>query len=247
MNRKLTEPHYEFRVFGHEFGRLINILLASSPLKRREALSKIVLPMSEHPTDPSDEGHQSYILAVEGQTCSIKLRAHHLDTKVLLRQEQGLERWQPHLQLAFPLTAAFLHEFLFAWLEIEPPHFWRPQYTEVQFLQELIIPNPALCVVQVRKQRRRFTINDCDMEMTALTVDERYHTYTVAVEATAAEKVLDLVNLLGLQNFANTNYLTGLRQLMGLRTADTETWSAHEPTWPHTANLLADRELVVVR
>ena len=226
---------------------MINTLLTSSPLKRRETFTKATLALREHPADARDEGVQTYLLAIGGQSCSIKLRNHCLDTKVLLRQEQGLERWQPHLQLAFPLTAAFLHEFLFAWLEIDPPHFWRQQYTEAQFLRELIIPNPLLCAVPVRKQRRTFTLNGCAMEMTALTVDERYHTYTIAVEATAAEKVLDTVNLLGLHNLVNTNYLVGLSQLVGLHVLDPLGWIDHEPAWTPTPNPRSSSELVLVR
>lgn len=247
MNHHPIEPRYEFRVFGQDFGRMINVLLASSPLKRRDPFTKITLPLVEHPAEPHDEGLQTYLLATGGQSCSIKVRNHQLDTKVLLRQHQGLERWQPHLRLAFPLTAAFLHEFLFAWLEIEPPHLWRAQYTEAQFLQELIIPNPSLHAVQVRKQRRCFTLNECAMEMTALTVNDRYHTYTVAVEATDAEKVLDTVTLLGLQTSANTNYLVGLSELLGLHVPDTEPEAQAESAWLPIRDRTPRPELVFAR
>lgn len=247
MNYQPTEPRYEFRVFGQEFGRMINMLLASSPLKRRETFTKTVLPIVEHAAEPHDEGLQTYLIAIGGQSCSIKVRNHQLDTKVLLREQHGLERWQPHLRLAFPLTAAFLHEFLFAWLEIEPPHLWRAQYTEAQFWQELVTPNPALCAVQVRKLRRCFTVNQCAMEMTALTVNERHHTYTVAVEAADAEKVLDTVNLLGLHPFVNTNYLAGLSQLLGIHVSEKMTGAATEPTWAPARHRAPDAALILAR
>lgn len=247
MKHQPTEPRYEFRVFGQEFGRMINVLLASSPLKRQEGFTKTALPIVEHAAESPDEGSQTYLLAIGGQSCSIKVRNHQLDTKVLLREQHGLERWQPHLRLAFPLTAAFLHEFLFAWLEIEPPHLWRTQYTEAQFWQELITPNPALYAVQVRKQRRCFTINECAMEMTALTVNERHHTYTVAVEAADAEKVLETVNLLGLQSFANTNYLAGLSQLLGISLPEKMTEAATEPTWAPARHRTPKTALALVR
>lgn len=218
MNRKLTDPHYEFRVFGHEFGPLLNPLLDQPSRNAHAGVKKTGLSMVEVAPDVHDEGTQTYLLTAHLQNWSIKVRTHKLDTKVLLRQQQGLERWQPHLQLAFPLTAAFLQEFLFAWLEIEPPRLLRPQYTEAQFLQELIAPNSAIGAVQVHKQRRCFTINSCTMAITALTVNNCYHTYTVVVKAVEAEKVLDTITRLGLHAFANTNYGVGLSQLVGLDT-----------------------------
>lgn len=246
MNRQSTDPRYEFRVFGHEFGQLINTLLASSPRKRREAFAKAALSLSEMAPEPRDEGLQTYLLAAGGQSCSIKVRDHQLDTKVLLRHQQGLERWQPHLQLAFPLTAAFLHEFLFAWLAIEPPHLQRTQYTEAQFWQELIAPHPALYAVQVHKRRRCFTINGCALEMTALTINDFYHTHTVAVEAAEAEKVLATITLLGLHTFVNTNYLMGLSQVVGLDAPEARTWSNPAPVWAPALKPPASPELVLV-
>lgn len=247
MNRKSTDPHYEFRVFGHEFGPLINTLLVPSPRKWREVFTQAALPITELAPEAHDEGSQTYLLPTDPQSCSIKIRAHQLDTKVLLRQQQGLERWQPHLQLAFPLTAAFLREFLFAWLEIEPPHLRRARYTEAQFLQELIVPNPAICAVQVHKQRRCFTVNGCTMEMTNLRVNNRYHTHTVAVEAVEAATVLDTITRLGLQTFANTNYLVGLRQLVGLDAPVAIAWSDAEATFSPAGQRAASPELVLVR
>ena len=247
MNRKSTDPHYEFRVFGHEFGPLINTLLAPSPRKWRDVFTQAALPITELAPEAHDEGSQTYLLPSDTQTCSIKIRAHQLDTKVLLRQQQGLERWQPHLQLAFPLTAAFLREFLFAWLAIEPPHLRRAQYTEAQFLQELIVPNPAICAVQVHKQRRCFTVNGCTLEITALTVNQRYHTHTVAVEAVEAAKVLDTLTRLGLQPFANTNYLAGLRQLAGLDAPAAMAWADAETAFAPAGQRTVSPELLLVR
>lgn len=246
MNPKPTDPHYEFRVFGHAFGPLLNPLLAPSSRQWREGFTQAALPVTELAPAAHDEGSQTYLLTADTQSFSIKLRAHRLDTKVLLRQQQGLERWQPHLQLAFPLTTAFLREFLFAWLEIEPPHLRRTQYTEAQFLQELIVPHPAICAVHVHKQRRCFTVNGCTMEITALTVNQRYHTHTVAVEAVEAAKVLDTLTQLGLHTFTNTNYLVGLRQLVGLGAPAAVARSVTETTFAPAGQRAASPELVLV-
>ncbi len=204
MNSNLTNPRFEFRVFGHDVGSAVAAFKASLP------------------SETSDESAHTYILSATNQHYNIKIRGDKLDVKVLLREYQGLERWYPYYQFAFPLTSAFLHEFLFAWLEIELPLLRRCHYTAHQFLQELMIPNPHLRTVEVCKKRRHHSVNNCQVEIGSLLVDEHYSTQTVAVEGADAEDVLQTVELLGLQAFTNTNYIVGLHQLLGQ--APSQSW-----------------------
>lgn len=209
MNITGVDPQFEFRVFGQPFGRIVESFVASSPVEDR------------------DEGMHTYILSATNQEYNVKIRDGKLDSKVLLRRYRSLERWRPYLQLPFPLTSAFLHEFLFAWLEVDPPRLARSQYTVPQLLQEIIIPCPHLCAVQVYKQRRFYTVNDCRVEVASLTIDNHDHTSrvandmvigtiieTIAVESSDADSLLRTIEVLGLDAFDNANYPVALRQLL---------------------------------
>ncbi len=196
MNSHPTNPRFKFRLFGQDFGYAVAALSASPPVATRE------------------EVLHTYILSATNQRYNIKICDDKLDVKVLLHEYQGLARWHPYLQFAFPLTSAFLHEFLFAWLEIDPPLLRRCHYTARQFLEELIIPNPHLRAAQVAKQCRHYTMNHCQVEIGSLWVNDRHAIQTVAVEAAAADAVLETIALLGLQGADNTNYIVGLSQLL---------------------------------
>lgn len=216
MNITGIDPHFEFRLFGQTFGRTVESIVTSSPVEDHdEGMHIYILSTTDQESTNQEYANQAY---------NVKIRDGKLDTKVLLRRYRGLERWSPYLQLPFPLTSAFLHEFLFAWLEVVPPPLARPHYTADQWLQELILPSSQLCAIQVYKQRRLYTINGCQMEVTSLMLNEyqrtnyprteAIHAETIAIEATDADAVLRTIERLGLDAANNTSYPVGLRQLL---------------------------------
>lgn len=209
------EPRFEFRVFDQDFGRAIEAIMRSSPQEEQ------------------DEGTQTYLFSpfftpsistanpLANPFYSVKIRDGKLDVKMLGRTYQMLEYWHPYLRLAFPLTSAFLHEFFFAWLEIAPPRLQRERYTEEQFFQELILPNPQVRAVQLHKQRRHYQIGGCQLEMASLWVEYGHHKHTmqsVAVESTEPGTLLRMIQFLQLQHFANTSYSVALSQLFNAAT-----------------------------
>lgn len=108
------------------------------------------------------------------------------------------------------------------------------------------MPHPLLWAVAVHKQRRHFTVNGCQMEITALTINGHDHTHTVAVEAADAELLLDTIALLRLHSFTNTNYVVGLRQFVGIDTAPENAWADSEPAFVQPPELATTPELVLV-
>jgi len=155
-----------------------------------------------------------YILGPTHVDYSVKVRDGKLDTKVLMRRERGLERWHSHLQIDFPLTSALLREFVFSWLQVELPPLVRSSYTIQQFLQEAIAATPALQPVKVHKVRRQYSLYGCQVEVGELCINDTIRTRTVAVEAPRAELVTRTLQILDLQDDQNTNYITGLRQIL---------------------------------
>lgn len=206
MKLNATDPRFEFRVFGQHFGRTVASVIAAFPVEER------------------DEGVETYLLSPTNQHYNVKIRDGKLDVKLLMRQHLGLERWHPYLQLAFPLTAAFLQEFCFAWLDVEPPLLRRYQYTARQFFQELVLPHAELCDVQVYKQRRHFTVNDCKLEITSLSINGEHTVKTIAVEAADPDVLLNTIELLHLHTLENTNYIVGLRHLLGKEALFGQPW-----------------------
>lgn len=201
MNRHSPKPRFEFRVFGHHFGRTVEALRASSE------------PTSQ------DEMLHTYLLSATNYRYNIKINHDEqgddtLEVKVLLREQQGVECWAPYLELPMPLTSAFLHEFLFAWLEIELPLFRRSTYNTRHLLQELIIPNPHLRTAKVCKKRTLYEVGNSRVEIATLCVDDRHEVHSVAIDADDAADVLETVEALGLQSFTNLNYLAELNQLL---------------------------------
>lgn len=196
MNKQSSDPRYEFRLLGKEFG-----------------------PLAEHierSYQPVQQGTETdtYILAAANPDYSVKLRNGKLDTKVLRRREQGMERWHPHLQIDFPLTRALLREFVFSWLSVDLPPLLRSSYTIEQFLHEAVGATPALQVAKVHKQRRHYLLYGCQVEISDLRINDRVDLRTIAVEATTAQLVTRTVETLDLQDYKNTNYVIGLLQLL---------------------------------
>ncbi len=196
MNRYSTNPRFEFRAFGEHFGRALDMLHTSFEVVAQ------------------DEALHTYLLSATNHQYNIKIAGDKLEVKVLLREQQGVECWSPYLQLPFPLTAAFLHEFLFAWLEIDPPLLRRSHYDTHQFIQELITPNPHLRTAQVCKKRRLYTVNNCRVEVADLWIADRHPMRTIAIDASKAEDVLQTVEQLGLHSFVNMNYIAELNQIL---------------------------------
>ena len=194
MNQQQRAPRYEFRLFGKESGPLLNHMARShQPIKQAAE------------TNP-------YILSAANPDYSVKIRDGKLDTKVMRRREQGIESWYPHLQMAFPLSAALLREFVFAWLQVDLPPLLRSSYTMEQFLQEAVAAVPALQVAKVYKQRCHYMLYGCRIEIGDLWINDQIELRTVAVEANDAQAVARTVEILDLQDDKNTNYVAGLLQ-----------------------------------
>lgn len=201
MNKIASAPHFEFRLFSQNLGLVTEAIEASCPVEE------------------SDKGLHTYLLSAtspaQNQIYNVKIRNDKLDLKVLRRQHRGLEQWRPYMQLEFPLTAAFLHEFLFSWLEVEPPPLTRSSYNADQLLYEVVTPSACLRPVQIYKQRRHYKVNGCQVELASLLLNDWLPVDTLAVEAVDAERVIHTLKLLDLAAATNTNYLVGLSQWLG--------------------------------
>ncbi len=185
-------PRWEWRTFGDSFGDA-ELAFSGEPERVQE----------------SDEIY--FLSAAGGDT--VKVRDELMDVKRLEHvNDDGLEQWTPVLKASFPLPAETVAAVLAGLhVSVEPA---RDSYTQDQFQDEVVKPNPALLAVPVHKVRRRFTIGGCMTELTDVTADDR-STRTIAIETEDPALVVATVRELGLDTRQNTSFPRGLKQLLG--------------------------------
>jgi exopolyphosphatase/guanosine-5'-triphosphate,3'-diphosphate pyrophosphatase len=155
----------------------------------------------------STESDELYLLAPGG--ANVKVRDDLLDIKVLEEVDaDGLERWMPVMKAGFPLSAADAATVLDA-LGIAVPRIDSDAYSLDQLLNELIGTDTAVRVVEVHKERTRYSVGGSMTELTDVIVDGQ-PTRTIAVESEDKAAVLAVVRDLGLDAYLNINYPRGL-------------------------------------
>jgi hypothetical protein len=100
---------------------------------------------------------------------------------------------------------------------VAAPSLERQFYTQDQYLTELVDPHPALVAVSLHKRRRRFAVDDCQAEQDDVRVQGK-RVQTVAVESTEVEVVLAAQERLGLDAYTNVNYVSAIKQIIGMAT-----------------------------
>lgn len=192
-------PRWEWRTFGRDIG----------------AAEAAFAALEASPPKDSDE---IYFLAVApegaaGVPDTIKVRDELMDIKVLREVDaNGLERWEPVLKAAFPLSVADVRR-VFDGLRVAAPALAREAYTQAQFLDELAGPRAGIRAVPVHKRRVRYTLDGCSAELSEVTADGRT-TRTIAVETEDAAAVIAAVRRIGLGAHLNTSYPRGLATLL---------------------------------
>jgi len=172
---------------------------------------------------PSDaaprESKETYILDLTGRISeNVKIRDALLDVKRLLQTDfDGLELWVPVLKTQFPLDRKDVAAVFGPWM---PPvaAVIRESYTFTQLIEDIVAPQPALRVVEVRKSRRAFTFAGCLAEFVKIRA-ESVSIQSFALEHEDPQRLLAALRTLGLDPRANINYMLGLKRALGLEHA----------------------------
>ncbi len=152
-------PRWEWRTFGDRFGPAEAALAAMEPTGVQE----------------SDE---LYLVAEDGQ--NVKVRDALMDIKLLRETDaDGLERWEPVMKAAFPITSDQLVDVARA-LAIAPPAD-RDPWTLEDFLGAVSGSGGSIRAVAVHKRRVRYAVGGCTSEVTDVVADGRA-TRTIAIE-----------------------------------------------------------------
>jgi exopolyphosphatase/guanosine-5'-triphosphate,3'-diphosphate pyrophosphatase len=184
-------PRWEWRTFGEDLQAAEEVFATLTP-------TQVV------------ESDELYLLSASDG--NVKVRDDLLDIKLLREvDDDGLERWEPVMKAAFPLSAAEVPK-VFEAFGAAPPPLARDAYALGEFLEELVAPSGAARAVRVHKRRVRYTVGGCMAEASDLEVGGR-EGRTIAVESEDPAAVVAAVHDLGLDGQPNTSYPRGLAAL----------------------------------
>ena len=192
-----VQARYEFRTFAQHFGP------AEEKMRMLAKFEKF------------RESSETYILSAPNNEHNIKIRYDTLDIKVLVKEKQGLQQWQPKMKAEFPVRTAVIREEIFPALNVALPEFRRSGYSIALFLQEVIQSHPALSIARVFKRRFGYTIDGCISEIAELTINGAA-IKTIALESLDVQTVLQARETLGLQEYENVSYLLAIKRIIGM-------------------------------
>ena len=194
---KEMAPRFEFRAFAQNFGITEEKIKKHSDVKRFRESSEI------------------YILSASNNENNTKIRHNIMDIKVFVKEEKGLQLWAPQMKGEFPMTAETIRDAVFPAFGVDVPDFNRTDYTQEQYLEEIIAPHPELAVAHVFKRRFGYMIDNCVAEIAELLINTAA-IKTVAVESVDMDAVLKAKETLGLQEYENVNYLLAIKRILGM-------------------------------
>lgn len=191
------KPRFEFRTFARGLGWVE---------RRFRELA---------PVEGIRESSETYIMSRGNNENNTKVRDSKMDIKVFVREDRGLEQWNPRMKGEFPMDVATLRDQVFPALEVDLPEFEREVYTLEQYLAEVIEPHPRLQAVNVYKRRFGFTINDCIAELGDVYINGA-KIVTANLESVDVEAILEGMKLVGLDGYENINYLMAIKKVIGM-------------------------------
>lgn len=195
-----TGPRYEFRIW------------ALSLAEVGERLERLSGPQ------PAEQSRETYIVSDATSETNTKIRAGAMDIKVLLRIDQNLEQWTPHLKADFPIDAKLIAEKIFPALRVDPTvdllASRRQLFTAEIFVDTVVKPHPRLAAVELGKARRRYALGGCAAEFVEVEIGGRVM-HSVAVESASPRAVLDAMGELAIGGYPNVSYVRQIKSILG--------------------------------
>jgi exopolyphosphatase/guanosine-5'-triphosphate,3'-diphosphate pyrophosphatase len=191
------EPRWEWRTFGDD-------------------LSAEVEGIRDYGNSIDRDSEELYILS-SGSNDNTKIRSELMDIKtpVRINGQTKLEQWTVLAKTAFPIH---INELVLVYkaFGLALPYFERDQYSYREYLEELIMVNPYLKVVKVKKVRHGCKIDEAIVDVAEVQFDN-VRQQTIAVEHVNPELVLQTVAKLGLAGYENINYIKAMKRIFGLK------------------------------
>lgn len=190
-------PRYEFRTFAKSLD------------------SKLIDKVrNEFPCDGFRQSREVYIMSHLNHVNNTKLRDNKMDIKCFVKEVEGFEQWNPLAKFKFPLSKDRIQKELFPAFGVTYPELKRKEYTQEEFLNEIIHPHAQLTGVDVLKRRFGTTICECIAEYAEVEFNGAPFV-TISIESTNISDLNAARDLLGLDRYENINYLKAIKRLIG--------------------------------
>lgn len=193
-----VKPRFEFRTFATSFDESL--------------LHKV---RNEQPCSGFRQSEEIYIMSQANDVNNTKLRDNKMDIKCFVKDNQGFEQWNPLAKFTFPLAAKRIKEELFPAFSVECPNLERDEYTQDQFIEEVLTPHPLLSPVRVMKRRFATTIKNCIAEYAEVLFNGAPY-FSISVESTEIDDLNAAREYLNLDRYENMNYLVGIKRSIGM-------------------------------
>ena len=190
-------PRFEFRVFAQNFGMVEEKIMRLAEFERFRESSEI------------------YILSTANNHNNTKIRNNMMDIKRFVKEEKGLQQWEPKMKAEFPIKVDVICDEVFPAFGVAVPALYRPEYNLAQYLEDIIKPHPELSLAYVFKRRYGYSIEGCQAEIADLLINGAA-IKTLSVESVDVEAVLKVKTTLGLQEYENVNYVLAIKRIIGM-------------------------------
>lgn len=192
-----SQPRFEFRSFSPDFG------LVEEKMRRLSPIDKI------------RESMEIYIMSAGNHENNTKIRDNLMDIKVFVKEEDGLEQWNPRMKGEFPMAVAVIRDQVFPAFGVSLPEFSRQVYALPEYLNEIIRPHPQLQAVHVFKRRFGFMINGCIAEIADVFINGA-KIRTASLESVDTTAIRQARKMVGLEEYENVNYLKAIKRVVGM-------------------------------
>jgi hypothetical protein len=194
-----SKPRYEFRTFGRDFEEAAYLM------------SRLSVPVPRKVWERHSE--EIYILSRTNDVNNTKIRDGKMDIKTFVREEEGLEQWNPLMKGEFPMKAKVLKEEVFPAFKVDIPKFDKDEYSLDEFLQ-MVKNHPDLQAVRVEKERFGYMVNDTICEYANVWINGAM-VVTVNSESTEIDDIKKTISDLELEGVENINYLQAVKRVIG--------------------------------
>jgi hypothetical protein len=157
---------------------------------------------------------ETYVVTRTTIAVNPKIRDGLLDVKVLRGTSHGFEQWEPLTKHRFPVPADPVVQDLLERLGVRTQPHDRAALTFAELIEEVIGPSAMLAAVDVRKDRRLFTLDDCIVELAEVSIAGSA-TESAAIESADLESLRSTAGSLGFTAAPNVSYPKMIHRVLG--------------------------------
>lgn len=182
MEKNKKQPlRYEFRVFGNNLNKASRILASLKPIAK------------------NIKSRELYILLKDNETINIKIRNDKLEIKILIEVIDDLQKWEPVLIEAFPISKETIEKYFSPLVKFE-----KEKYTKDDLLN--LLKNKKIKTVSVDKTRTKYLLDTILFETAHIDINGR-EISTLCLESDNIDKLKKTIQNLKLEHINNSSYI----------------------------------------